>query len=118
MQLFMRISNLLSALKSPEHRLALLLAMAADAVQIFALPLFAGGGFSPADAVLDLVMALTLMRLVGWHWAFLPTLVAELTPGLDLFPTWTASVLYVTLQTVPAGEPEILPPGPAPARRS
>jgi hypothetical protein len=44
MQVFMRISNLLKALKSPEHRLALVLAMAADAIQIFALPLFCGRG--------------------------------------------------------------------------
>jgi len=114
----MWISNFFKAVKSPEHRLALLVAMAGDAVQIFALPLFAGGGFSPVDTLLDAVMALTLIRLLGWHWAFLPTLLAEVTPGLDLFPTWTAAVLYVTLQSVPAGEPEILPPGPAPARRN
>jgi hypothetical protein len=48
----------------------------------------------------------------------LPTLLAEMIPGLDLFPTWTAAVFYVTYQRVCDGEPEILPPGPAPARRS
>jgi hypothetical protein len=113
----MWIASLLKAIRSPEHRLALLVAVAGDAAQIFALPLFAGGGLSPADALLDAVMAVVMIRLLGWHWAFLPTLVAELTPGLDLFPTWTAAVLYVTLQSSGAGEPEILPPGPAPARR-
>jgi hypothetical protein len=113
----MRISNLVKAIKSPEHRLALLVAMAGDAVQILALPLFAGGGFSPADTLLDAFMAVILIRMLGWHWAFLPTLVAELTPGFDLFPTWTAAVLYVTLQSSYSGEVEILPPGPAPARR-
>jgi len=113
----MRISNLLKAIKSPAHRLALLVAMAGDAVQILALPLFAGGGFSPADMLLDAFMAVILIRMLGWHWAFLPTLVAELTPGFDLFPTWTAAVLYVTLQSSYSGEVEILPPGPAPARR-
>ena len=81
---------------------------------MFALPLLRRRGFSPADTLLDALMAVTLIRLLGWHWAFLPTLLAEMTPGLDLFPTWTASVLYVTLQSVPVGEPEILPPGPAP----
>ena len=96
----MWIASLLKAIKSPEHRLALLVAVAGDAAQMFALPLFA-----------------VALRLLGWHWAFLPTLVAEFTPGLDLFPTWTAAVLYVTLQSSGAGEPEILPPGPAPARR-
>jgi len=114
----MQISNLLNAIKSLEHRLALLVAMVGDAVQIFALPLFAGGGFSPADTLLDAFMAVILIRTLGWHWAFLPTLLAELTPGLDLFPTWTAAVLYVTLQSDRPGDVEILPPGPAPARRS
>src|SRR6266851_3035145 len=58
----MRISNLLKAIKSPEHRLALLVAMAGDAVQILALPLFAGGGFSPADTLLDAFRAVILER--------------------------------------------------------
>ena len=42
----MRISNLLKTVKSPEHRLALLVAMVGDAIQIFGLPLFAEGGMS------------------------------------------------------------------------
>ena len=74
------------------------LAIAADAVQILVLPLFAEGGFSPADTLVDLATAGILTRLLGWHWAFLPTLLAELIPGLDLFPTWTAAVAYVTWQ--------------------
>ena len=111
-------SDFLKAIRPPEHRLAWLVAMAADAIQIFALPLFAEGGLSPADTLLDLTTAAILIRCLGWHWAFLPTLLAEMIPGLDLFPTWTAAVFYVTYQRVRAGEPEILPPGPAPARRS
>jgi hypothetical protein len=113
----MRISSLLNAIKSPEHRLAMLVAVMGDAVQIFALPLFAAGGISPADTLLDAFMAVILIRLLGWHWAFLPTLVAELTPGFDLFPTWTAAVLYVTLQSEHPGDVEVLPPGPVPTRR-
>ena len=113
----MRISNLLNAIKSSEHRLALLVAMAGDAIQIFALPLFVAGGISPADTLLDAFMAVILIRMLGWHWAFLPSLVAELVPGFDLFPTWTASVFYVTRHQVHSMEPEILPPGPAPAPR-
>jgi hypothetical protein len=113
----MRISKLLNAIKSPEHRLALLVAMVGDAVQIFALPLFVAGGLSPADGLLDVVMAVILIRMLGWHWAFLPTLLAELTPGFDLFPTWTAAVLYVAFQTERLGDIEILPPDPTPARR-
>jgi hypothetical protein len=108
-------------IKSPEHRLAWLIAVAADTIQIAALPLFVPGGLSPADSLLDIFVGVTLIRLLGWHWAFLPTLAAELIPGFDLFPTWTAAVFFVTRQRIasgaPSGEPEILPPGPAPARR-
>ncbi|HLH30847.1 MAG TPA: hypothetical protein VKY31_06560, partial [Terriglobia bacterium] len=60
------------------------------------LPLFAFGGFSPADSAIDVATAVILCSLLGWHWAFLPTLLAELIPGMDLFPTWTAAVAYVT----------------------
>jgi hypothetical protein len=42
--------------------------------------------------VLDLIVAFVLIRLLGWHCAFLPTLAAELIPGADLFPTWAAAV--------------------------
>jgi len=84
--------------KSPELRLAWLVALAADGIQILLLPLFVAGGFSPADAVIDIVAAVTLSRLLGWHWAFVPTLLAELLPGFDLFPTWTAAVFYVSSQ--------------------
>ena len=113
----MRAFDFLKSIKSPEQRLAWLVALTADAIQIIALPLFVPGGFSPADTLLDLVVAGVLLRLLGWHWAFLPTFAAELVPGLDLFPTWTAAVFFATRQQIPPGEPEILPPGPAPARR-
>ena len=103
--------GILKSLKSREHRLAWLVAMAADAIQIVLLPLFAEGGFSPADSILDLIVAAALTRLIGWHWAFLPTILAELIPGLDLFPTWTTAVLFVTRQrgNTGAGEVEVLP---------
>jgi hypothetical protein len=105
------------SLKEPEHRLAWAVAIAADALQIAALPLFVEGGMSPADSLLDLIVAFVLIRLLGWHWAFLPTLAAELVPGADLFPTWTAAVWFVTRHKVQEGEQEVLPPGPAPEPR-
>jgi hypothetical protein len=113
----MRIREFWKTLKTPEHRLAWMVAVLADAVQIGAFPLFAEGALSPADTVLDIVVAALLIRLLGWHWAFLPSLAAELLPGFDLFPTWTAAVFFVTRAQVKPGEPEILPPGPAPAPR-
>ena len=97
-------------MKSPEERLAWLIALGADAVQLAVLPLFVEGALSPVDTILDAVVAVTLVRLLGWHWAFLPTLLIEALPGADLFPTWTAAVYFVTRQTHAPGEPVILPP--------
>jgi hypothetical protein len=74
---------------------AMVLAVAADALQIFVLPLFAEGAFSPADDVLDLAIAAILVRLLGWHWEFLPAFAAELVPGVDLVPFWSFAVLSV-----------------------
>jgi hypothetical protein len=123
----MSVLNYFKSLKQPEHRLAWAVAIAADTLQIAAFPFFAEGGMSPADALLDLIVGFLLIRLLGWHWAFLPTLAAELIPGADLFPTWTAAVWFVTRQQVNANsnsnsnsnskEVEILPPGPAPEPR-
>src|SRR5579862_3338487 len=113
----MKVFDFLKGMRSSKHRLAWLVAIAADAIQIVALPLFIPGGLSPVDVVLDATAAVVLIELLGWHWAFLPTLAAELVPDFDLFPTWTAAVFYVTRQQVPSGEPEILPPPPARARR-
>ena len=114
----MSFKDYFKSVKLPEHRLAWLVAMAADAVQLGGLPFFVEGALSPADSVLDLIVAAILISLLGWHWAFLPTLAAELIPGADLFPTWTAAVWYVTRQRIHPEEPEILPPGPAPERRN
>lgn len=112
----MSIIDYFKSMKS-EQRLAWMIAMGADALQILAFPLFAEGAMSPADSVLDLIVAFILIRLLGWHWAFLPSLAAELIPGADLFPTWTAAVWFVTRQQLRVGEQEVLPPGPAPEPR-
>jgi hypothetical protein len=71
-------------------------AVAADVLQLAVFPLFGEGFASPFDDVLDLVVAGVLIKLLGFHWAFLPAIGAELVPGLDLAPTWTATVLLVT----------------------
>jgi hypothetical protein len=100
-----------------EHRVAWTVAIAADALQIFAFPFFAEGAMSPADSALDLIVAFVMIRLLGWHWAFLPTAAAKLIPGADLFPTWTAAVWFATRHRVQTGQQEVLPPGPAPEPR-
>ena len=98
------------SMKTREERLAWLVAIGADALQLALTPLFAEGALSPVDAILDALVAVALVRLLGWHWAFLPTLLVEAVPGADLFPTWTAAVFFVTRQMHEPGEPVILPP--------
>lgn len=92
-------------------RLARSLALLADFFQVIAFPLFFQGGLSPLADVLDIGVALVMTLLLGWHWAFLPTMVTEVVPILDLFPTWTIAVFYVTRGQ--AREPDT-PQPPAP----
>jgi hypothetical protein len=76
-------------------RIALLLAVIADALQIVFLPLFVEGAESPADDILDLAIGAVLVSLLGWHWEFLPSFLAKLMPGVDLVPFWTMAVANV-----------------------
>jgi hypothetical protein len=79
----------------PQFRLAMLLAIAADALQLIVFPAFVAGALSPADDILDFAMAALMVRLVGWHWEFLPSFAAKLIPGIDLVPSWTLAVANV-----------------------
>jgi hypothetical protein len=72
-----------------------MLAMVADAVQIVVFPLFVEGALSPLEDILDLIVAVALFRLLGWHWEFLPSSIAKLVPGVDLVPFWTLAVANV-----------------------
>jgi len=85
---------------------ALAIAVAADAVQIALLPLFIEGAAAPWNDALDLAVGAALLALLGWHVAFLPAFLSELVPFLDLFPTWTAAVVFVvTRPSVSNGPP-------------
>lgn len=79
----------------PQFKTAMLLAIAADVLQIAVFPMFVEGALSPADDVLDLGMAALLTNLLGWHWEFLPSFFAKLVPGVDLVPFWTIAVVNV-----------------------
>lgn len=76
--------------------LARTVAFAADALQIWLFPLFAGGVAEGADAVLEVVVGVILCAICGLHPAFLPTFIGEALPVVDLFPSWTLATLYVT----------------------
>ena len=94
---------------SNPRRAALAIAVLADAAQIVFFPMFVEGAFSPLDDLLDIVVAWLLIRLLGWHWAFLPSFVAKVLPGVDLVPTWTMAVLVAT-RGVPSEQAKIEPP--------
>ncbi len=79
----------------PQFRTAMLVAIAADALQLLLLPLFVEGALSPADDVLDLGIGMIMIHLLGWHWEFVPSFLAKLVPGVDLVPFWTMSVASV-----------------------
>ena len=89
-------------------RAARWIAVSADLLQIVLLPAFFPGALSPASTAIDVVVAAILLRLVGWHWAFLPTFVAELTPLVDLVPTWTGAVFLATRNAGAQPPPEVV----------
>ena len=96
-------------LTSNPRRTALGIAVAADALQIVFFPLFVQGAGSPLDDLLDIAIAWVLIRLLGWHWAFLPSFVAKVLPGVDLVPTWTMAVLLAT-RGMSRQQPKVEPP--------
>jgi len=91
----------IAVLPGPRFRAAMMLAILADMLQIVVFPLFVEGVASPADDVLDLGIAALMVRLLGWHWEFLPSFVAKLVPGLDLVPFWTMAVANVYRKSKP-----------------
>ena len=82
-------------LPGPRFRVALMVAILADALQLIVLPYFVEGLWSPADDVLDCGVAGVMIWLLGWHWEFLPSVLAKLVPGVDLVPFWTLAVANV-----------------------
>lgn len=91
-------------LTAEQVRTARLVAIIADALQVLLLPAFFPAAVPPANNLIDLAVAIILLRLVGWHWSFLPAFLAELVPFVDLVPTWTAAVYLATRDRVPAEE--------------
>jgi hypothetical protein len=71
--------------------IAMGVAVVADALQLMLGPL----GFAFFDEIIDVIAALILWRLIGFHWLLLPTFVVELVPVVDMLPTWIACVLWV-----------------------
>ena len=79
----------------PRLRVAMILAIIADVLQVVVFPLFVVGAESPVDDVLVIGIGAVLVYLLGWHWEFLPSFVGKLVPGVDLVPFWTLAVANV-----------------------
>ena len=88
------------------------LALAVDLAQWAFLP----AALTPLNNAVDVGTGLALLALVGWHWAFLPTFLAELVPFVELVPTWTLAVMIATRGRIASPPPEVVvsPPPPAP----
>jgi len=96
------------------------------------LPTFFPAAISGANNVIDVVAAVVLVALTGWHWAYIPTFMIEMVPMADLAPTWSAAVYLATrgldedaVETQAAVQSEedsppraALPPGDQPSRPS
>jgi hypothetical protein len=91
-------------------RLAYVVAVATDALQLLLGPL----GWTGADEVLDAAATVVLWRLVGFHPLLLPTFVVEFLPVADMLPTWTACVAFVVASRKRQQASVPPPPGPGP----
>lgn len=94
----------------PQFRLAMLLAIVADALQLVVFPAFVEGALSPADDLLDFGVAAMMIKLLGWHWEFLPSFFVKLIPGVDLVPFWTIAVASVWRKAKAASAAEVQTP--------
>ena len=73
------------------------IAVAADLLQLALIPTGSMFGFvDPLDDVLDIIVAVVLTVLLGWHIAFVPSFIVKVIPFADLAPTWTIAVLIAT----------------------
>ena len=88
---------------------AIAVAGASDLARVVFAPAFAEGAGSPLDIALDAVTAAIILFLVGFRWRLAIALVAELVPGVALFPTWTAVVLSLPLRSAPEPAPQGAP---------
>lgn len=85
-------------------RLAWAVALLVDGVQIAAEATTGPVGWF-IGAGLDVVALVLLWRLVGFHWAFLPSFLTEWIPGLNMAPLWSVALGIAT-----RGRTNLVPP--------
>ncbi|HEY3754888.1 MAG TPA: hypothetical protein VGL42_01950 [Opitutaceae bacterium] len=93
-------------LNQSQRRLALIVAVSADLLQLPAglamiaatLSVVGAAADVPLEGIeffIDLVAALILNRLMGFHWQLLPSFVLKAVPVIEVAPTWTLCTLYL-----------------------
>ena len=82
---------------SKRVQLAWVVAILVDSLQIVLLPV-TGGASTWLDKPLDVVAMVLLWRLLGWHWALVPSFFFEFLPIAELAPTWTLATLIIVRQ--------------------
>ena len=93
MNFFEKLMDLLPPPQLTRGRMisAIMIAVAADSLQIVLLPV----AWTFAQQIIDVIaMALTMLT-IGFHLLLLPTFVIEFIPGVDMLPTWTGCVIAV-----------------------
>lgn len=85
---------------SGQARIAMLLAIVVDLLQapanVAQLSIALAAPVEVVDMAIDAVVAIIMVRLLGFHWALAPTFLLELLPIADIAPTWTACVFVAT----------------------
>jgi hypothetical protein len=86
------------------------LAVFVDLAQVALLP----AELTPLNNGIDVATGIAMVALVGWHWAFLPTFLAEMIPFVDLVPSWTLAVMIATRGRIADAPPTVVVEPPPP----
>ena len=92
-----RLSSMAIPRNRSHVRIAWVVAVLVDGLQLITAPAeWTGPVVWVVEAGVDLVTMGVMMFLVGFHWAFLPSLVTKFLPFIDLAPTWTVALFIAT----------------------
>jgi hypothetical protein len=82
---------------SARVRAAWVVAILVDAIQLGTSPMELAGPLAWfMETGADLLTGAVMIWLLGLHWVFLPSFLTKMLPFVDLAPTWTAAVFFVT----------------------
>lgn len=86
-------------------RLAWLVAILADAIQIGLISFTGPFGGWLTSAPLDILAMILLWVLIGWHWALMPSFIFEFLPIVEIAPSWSlATWIALRKRNVPLPE--------------